>query len=160
MGKKIIRVIAVVLIPVVCLYLLTLLLTPKYVNDIPEGSMIAEYYKSEKNNDVLILGDCEVYENISTVKMWEEYGITSYIRGSSEQLIWQSYYLLEDTLKHETPKVVVLSMLAMSEADAKSRICFEFCHNTFTSELFKISKDIRSCCFCSGTDNHVQMVTH
>ena len=41
MGKKIIRVIAVVLIPVVCLYLLTLLLTPKYVNDIPEGSMIA-----------------------------------------------------------------------------------------------------------------------
>ena len=120
MGKKIIRVIAVVLIPVVCLYLLTLLLTPKYVNDIPEGSMIAEYYKSEKNNDVLILGDCEVYENISTVKMWEEYGITSYIRGSSEQLIWQSYYLLEDTLKHETPKVVVLSMLAMSEADAKS----------------------------------------
>ena len=100
MGKKIIRVIAVVLIPVVCLYLLTLLLTPKYVNDIPEGSMIAEYYKSEKNNDVLILGDCEVYENISTVKMWEEYGITSYIRGSSEQLIWQSYYLLEDTLKH------------------------------------------------------------
>ena len=64
MGKKIIRVIAVVLIPVVCLYLLTLLLTPKYVNDIPEGSMIAEYYKSEKNNDVLILGDCEVYENI------------------------------------------------------------------------------------------------
>ena len=77
MGKKIIRVIAVVLIPVVCLYLLTLLLTPKYVNDIPEGSMIAEYYKSEKNNDVLILGDCEVYENISTVKMWEEYGITS-----------------------------------------------------------------------------------
>ena len=72
MGKKIIRVIAVVLIPVVCLYLLTLLLTPKYVNDIPEGSMIAEYYKSEKNNDVLILGDCEVYENISTVKMWEQ----------------------------------------------------------------------------------------
>ena len=51
MGKKIIRVIAVVLIPVVCLYLLTLLLTPKYVNDIPEGSMIAEYYKSEKNNE-------------------------------------------------------------------------------------------------------------
>lgn len=82
--------------------------------------MIAEYYKSEKNNVCLFLVNCEVYENISTVKMWEEYGITSYIRGSSEQLIWQSYYLLEDTLKHETPKVVVLSMLAMSEADAKS----------------------------------------
>ena len=93
MVKKIIRVLAVVLIPIVCLYLLTLLLTPKYVSDIPEGSMVEEYYDSSKNHDVLFLGDCEVYENISTVKMWEEYGITSYIRGSSEQLIWQSYYL-------------------------------------------------------------------
>ena len=36
----------------------------------------------------------------------------------------------------------------------------QFSHNTFTSELFKISKNIRNCCFCSGTDNHVQMVTH
>lgn len=120
MVKKIIRVLAVVLIPIVCLYLLTLLLTPKYVSDIPEGSMIEEYYDSSKNHDVLFLGDCEVYENISTVKMWEEYGITSYIRGSSEQLIWQSYYLLEDTLKYETPKVVVLNVLAMSQAESKS----------------------------------------
>ena len=120
MVKKIIRVLAVVLIPIVCLYLLTLLLTPKYVSDIPEGSMVEEYYDSSKNHDVLFLGDCEVYENISTVKMWEEYGITSYIRGSSEQLIWQSYYLLEDTLKYETPKVVVLNVLAMSQAEAKS----------------------------------------
>lgn len=120
MKKKIIRILAIVLIPTACLYFLQLLFMPKYVSDINEGSMIEEYYKSSKNHDVLILGDCEVYENISPVTMWEEYGITSYIRGSSEQLIWQSYYLLEDTLKYETPKVVVLNVLAMQQSEAKS----------------------------------------
>lgn len=120
MKKKIIRILAIILIPTACLYFLQLLFMPKYVSDINEGSMIEEYYKSSKNHDVLILGDCEVYENISPVTMWEEYGITSYIRGSSEQLIWQSYYLLEDTLKYETPKVVVLNVLAMQQSEAKS----------------------------------------
>ena len=98
MRKKICTGIAVVIIPIVCLYLLQCLLVPKYASDIKEGAMIKEYYNSEKNHDVLILGDCEVYENISPVTMWENYGISSYIRGSAEQLIWQSYYRLEDTL--------------------------------------------------------------
>ena len=94
LRKKICTGIAVVIIPMVCLYLLQCLLVPKYASDIKEGAMIEEYYNSEKNHDVLILGDCEVYENISPVTMWENYGISSYIRGSAEQLIWQSYYLL------------------------------------------------------------------
>ena len=120
LRKKICTGIAVVIIPIVCLYLLQCLLVPKYASDIKEGAMIKEYYNSEKNHDVLILGDCEVYENISPVTMWENYGISSYIRGSAEQLIWQSYYLLEDTLKYEKPQVVIVNVLAMTESDAKN----------------------------------------
>jgi hypothetical protein len=45
--------------------------------------------------------------------LWEEYGITSFIRGSAQQLIWQSYYLLEETLKYEKPEVVVFNVLSM-----------------------------------------------
>ena len=44
---------------IVCLYLLQCLLVPKYASDIKEGAMIEEYYNSEKNHDVLILGDCK-----------------------------------------------------------------------------------------------------
>lgn len=120
LKKKVCIGCAVVIIPILCLYLLQCLLVPKYVSDIKEGAMIKEYYSSQKKHDVLILGDCEVYENISTVTMWENYGISSYIRGSAEQLIWQSYYLLEDTLKYEKPEVVILNVLAMSESEAKS----------------------------------------
>lgn len=118
MVKKFIRAAAVVLIPIICLAGLQRLLVPKYVENIPEGSMIEEYYKSSKGNDVIFIGDCEVYENISPVTMWEEYGITSYVRGSADQYIWQSYYLLEDTLKYETPKAVVVSILSVRNDEA------------------------------------------
>ncbi|MGN0341375.1 MAG: SGNH/GDSL hydrolase family protein [Roseburia sp.] len=89
------------------------LLVPKYQTGIVEGSMIEEYYQDESDHEVIMIGDCEVYENISTIELWEKYGITSYIRGSAQQLTWQSYYLLEDTLRYETPKVVVFNVLAL-----------------------------------------------
>ncbi|MBQ8399583.1 MAG: hypothetical protein IJX08_06385 [Clostridia bacterium] len=95
------------------LYLVQCLLVPKYQSGVVEGSMIAEYYEEKTDHEVLMIGDCEVYENISTVKLYEEYGITSYIRGSAQQLIWHSYYLLEDTLRYETPEVVVFNVLAL-----------------------------------------------
>lgn len=95
------------------LWFLQRLLMPKYMGQIVEGALIAEYYEETTKHDVIFIGDCEVYENISPITLWEEYGITSYIRGSAQQLIWQSYYLLEETLKIEKPKVVVFNVLAM-----------------------------------------------
>ncbi len=95
------------------LWFLQRLLMPKYMGQIVEGALIAEYYEETTKHDVIFIGDCEVYENISPITLWEEYGITSYIRGSAQQLIWQSYYLLEETLKIEKPKVVVFNVLVM-----------------------------------------------
>lgn len=89
------------------------LVMPKYVDSVVEGRLIAEYYGNEQNNQVLFLGDCEVYENFSPITLWETQGFTSYIRGGPQQLIWQSYYLLEDTLLYETPDVVVFNVLSM-----------------------------------------------
>ena len=95
------------------LWLLQRLLMPKYMGDIVEGALISEYYKETTDHDVVFIGDCEVYENFSPITMWEDYGITSYIRGSAQQLIWQSYYLLEETLEYEKPEVVVFNVLSM-----------------------------------------------
>ena len=103
----------VVVIMVVALFGLQNLLVPKYQTGIVEGSMIEEYYKETSEHEVLFIGDCEVYENFSPITLWENYGITSYMRGSAQQLIWHSYYLLEDTLRYETPKVVVFNVLAL-----------------------------------------------
>ena len=87
MIKRTIKVIAAVLVLVLVLYALQRVLMPKYVSEAVDGRLIAEYYDSAKNHDVVFVGDCEVYENISPVKLWEEYGISSYVRGSPQQLI-------------------------------------------------------------------------
>ena len=105
------------------------LLMPKYATSIFEGSLIAEYYSSEKDHQLLIIGDCEVYENISTITLWKDYGITSFIRGSPQQLMWQSYYLLEDALKYETPETVLFSVYAMKypvpQSEAYNRLTLD-----------------------------------
>lgn len=89
------------------------LVMPKYVDDVIEGGFTKEYYQEKLPHQVLMIGDCELYENFSPITMWKNYGITSYIRGSAQQLTWHSYYLLEDTLKYETPEVVIFSVLAL-----------------------------------------------
>ena len=90
-------------------------LVPKYISASPEGSLTAEYYAdvAEVTHDVLFVGDCEVYETFIPAVLWEEFGVSSYVRGSPQQLTWQSYYLLEDALRYETPKVVVFNVLAL-----------------------------------------------
>lgn len=95
------------------LILLQQLLVPKYMTRTPEGALIGEYYRERGCHDVVFIGDCEVYENFSPVTLWREYGIPSFIRGSPQQTIWQSCYLLEETLRRETPRVVVFNVLAM-----------------------------------------------
>ena len=110
-----------VLILTLCLFLLQELLRPKYGQlNIPEGTLIADYYDDPTHHDVVFIGDCEVYENFSPVTLWEEQGITSFIRGSAQQLIWQSYYLLEETLRYETPEVVVFNVLSMKYGEPQS----------------------------------------
>ncbi len=108
---------------IVALYLFQKILMPKYVDNVVEGNLIKEYYKEEnKEFDVVFIGDCEVYENFSPVTLWKKYGINSYIRGSAEQYIWQSYYLLEDTLKYYKPQVVVFNIqsLQFNESDSEA----------------------------------------
>lgn len=111
------------------LFLLQRLLVPKYVDDVVEGAFIQEYYKEEKGFDVIFVGDCEVYENFSPAVLWNDYGINSYIRGSAEQYIWQSYYILEDTLRYETPKAVIFNVQSLqyekSRSEAYNRMTLE-----------------------------------
>lgn len=120
MIKKLIKVTAAVLVLVLVLYALQRVLVPKYVSEALDGRLIAEYYDSAKKHDVVFIGDCEVYESISPVKLWEAYGISSYVRGSPQQLIWHSYYLMEETLKYEKPKAFVFNVLAMKYGEPQS----------------------------------------
>lgn len=116
----IVAIVCVAAFVIAAVWLLGKLFEPKYMSGVLEGAMTAEYYEETTNHDVIFIGDCEVYENFSPVTMWEEYGITSYIRGSAQQLIWQSYYLLEESFEVDSPKVVVYNVQAMKYSEPQS----------------------------------------
>lgn len=94
---------------------LTPILMPKYLTVSKEGSLTEEYYDAvaETNHDVIFIGDCEIFESFIPAILWEEYGISSYLRGGAQQLAWHSYYMLEDALRYETPKAVVFNVYAL-----------------------------------------------
>lgn len=68
MIKKILKITAFLLAMVLVLFVLQRVLMPKYVSEAVDGRLIAEYYDTAMNHDVVFVGDCEVYENISPVK--------------------------------------------------------------------------------------------
>lgn len=134
--KRIIKIIAIIVFLVLAFIVLNKLLSPKYMDSLIEGSMIAEYYEEEKNHDVIFIGDCEVYANFSPMVMYEQEGITAYVRGTSQQLIWQSYGILKETLKYETPKVVVFNVNSMRYSEPVSEA-----YNRLTLDKMKWSKE-------------------
>lgn len=128
MKKKILISIAALLVLVLILGLLQALVVPKYITN-PEGLLTGEYYADAGGHDVIFVGDCEVYESIVPSVLWEEYGITSYVRGGAQQLVWHSYALLEETFKYESPKAVVFNVYALKydepQSEAYNRMTFD-----------------------------------
>lgn len=119
MKKRILIAVCAILVIAVLLGLLQALLIPKY-RDNPEGALIGEYYDEAGDHDVIFVGDCEVYESFIPAVLWREYGISSYVRGSAQQLAWQSYYLLEETFQYEQPRAVVFNVLALKYGTPQS----------------------------------------
>ncbi len=135
MKKKLICCVCILLATLALLGFSQALLQPKYMTHTLEGALIADYYAEENpSHDVLFIGDCEVYENFTPPTLWEEYGITSYIRGSAQQLAWQSYYLLEETLTYETPKAVVFNVLSLKYGEPQNEA-----YNRMTLDGMKLS---------------------
>ena len=114
------------------------LVRPKYASGVTlEGSMVENWYAHKnEGHQVLFVGDCEVYESFSPVTLFDEFGATSYIRGSAQQLMWQSYHLLHEMLQVETPRAVVLSICSLRYAEPQSEA-----YNRMTLDGMRLSKD-------------------
>lgn len=146
MKKRILISICAILVIVLLLGFLQALVVPKY-RDNPEGALIGEYYAESGGHDVLFVGDCEVYESIVPAVLWEKYGISSYIRGSAQQLAWQSYYLMEESFRYEKPKAVVFNVLALKYGTPQSEA-----FNRMTLDSMKWSKQKINAIRASMTD--------
>ena len=114
------QIIGVLLVFALLFQFLTMLLQPKYMDELVEGSMVSQYYDEFGGHDVIFIGDCEVYANFTPMEMFRSHGVTAYVRGTSQQLIWQSYYLLAETFSYEVPDVVVYNVNAMRYSEPVS----------------------------------------
>lgn len=70
----------------------------------------ANGFLAEKNNtiDVLVVGDSESFSSIIPMKLWEEYGYTSYVCGTSNQNLPESISYVYKFMKNQKPKIVIL----------------------------------------------------
>jgi hypothetical protein len=96
----------------------------------PEAFLLADYFEADTGSDeVVFLGDCEVYEALSPALLWREYGITARVCGTPQQLMWHSYAILEEVLKHSSPRVVVLGVYGLiydePQNEAYNRMVFD-----------------------------------
>lgn len=127
--------------------LISRLLQPKYMTDLEEGSFISQYYREAGNHDVIFLGDCEVYANYSPMELYRDYGITSYIRGTPQQLVWMSYYVAEETFRYETPRVLIFNVNAMRYSEPVNEA-----YNRLTIDQMRWSESKRGIILASITE--------
>lgn len=85
-------------------------LTPKY--DYGIVSMLHLYRQENNTVDVLVIGSSLAYAGVNTNVLWAEYGIAAYDLCSAELPFWGSYFYLEEALKTQKPKVILLDAKA------------------------------------------------
>jgi len=76
----------------------------------------------EKDNtiDAIFLGDSLVYSSVSPMRIWGDYGITTFDCGAAAELTSSSYKHLQAALRSQTPKIVFLEANVLFRDPAKS----------------------------------------
>ncbi len=109
----IIKIMIFLLIGLILLNITTRIFIPKWITskDNRMTYIVKGFYEEPKDSlDVIFMGNSDVYRGISPITMWDEYGIASYNFVSSGQRMWTAYYMLEECLKYQKPKLIVLNI--------------------------------------------------
>lgn len=114
---KIVKELVYIIIFIVSIFLtidvLNRIFIPKWLHssDNMHGYITRGYF-AEKNNslDVVFTGNSDTFRGISPMEIWNDYNITSYNYVSSGQRMWTAYYMLNEALKTQKPKVIMLNI--------------------------------------------------
>lgn len=113
---------------------------PKYY-----GERINSFYNLENNSiDVLFLGGSQMFCTVDAQKLTDEYEISSYDFGASAQRLAITYYYLQEALKYQHPKVVMVEMGAFffeSEFDEQT-LAWNYVPTPLTIEKYYSLKNI------------------
>lgn len=111
MKRNIIKTICFIIFLFIILLVLSNVFKPK--NNGEEHGM--HYYKAngilgEKENtiDIVVVGDSESYRAFIPMKLWKDYGFTTYLCGTPEQRLADSYEFVRKVFKTQKPKIIIL----------------------------------------------------
>ena len=111
MKLKIVKCISFILILLIILLILSYIAIPK--NNLAEFGMEevrANGILGERENsiDVLMVGNSESFTSVIPMKLWKDYGITSYVSGTVGQSLPDSCLIVYKVMKKQKPKIVIL----------------------------------------------------
>jgi hypothetical protein len=108
--KKAFKALMFIIILLIIVNLLSYILVRKDITgDYRSTTTVANFYNEPKNTiEVLFIGSSFISHGISPMTIWDEYGIPSYSLALEWQMPITSHFFLEEALKHQQPKVVVL----------------------------------------------------
>lgn len=88
----------------------------------------AAIYEERRNSlDVIFMGSSHILNAVSPMQLWAEHGIASNNLGQNGQVIPVSYYALQEALRRQKPKVVVLDVYKVVQdtlIDSKANLHF------------------------------------
>ena len=115
--KRILKTVLFLVIFAVLFLLIQRLLMPKWNYPVFQDNVsfsVSSFLLQEKNvDDVIFLGTSHTQNAVSPMMLYEEYGISGFNIGTSAQPVQCAYYLLEQGLKKQKPKVVVFDVSAL-----------------------------------------------
>lgn len=124
---RIIRAICFVLVTYLVLFIIGSLLQPKNKEDYASfRSTQMKYIFDEKEDslDLLVVGHSGVLFGFSPMELYESYGITSYNCARTSLSPKERYDLLNEVLKTQSPKVIILNMDAFFHDTAIGKMAF------------------------------------
>ena len=113
MIKKVLAIIIYCFLFLILLFILSPIFVPKWRDGDNNyiGSSVRGFYNEKKNSlDVLFMGNSDMYRGIIPIELWDKYGIASYAYTSPSQLMWTGYYILQETLMYQHPKIIVYNI--------------------------------------------------
>ncbi len=106
----------------ICLIIVFSIFTNVYSFKFEDGiyGMTAFYEQEDNINDVLFVGSSQMFENVNTQILWDEYGMAAFDLAGSKQPIWNSYYYIKEALKTQNLSLVVLDLYSVLQEEEYS----------------------------------------
>lgn len=117
-GIRLIKIFVFLSIGCCFLYKFQEISLPKYYYDSIDPPAIKDFYHEPENSiDILAFGSSHMLYGFYPMELYKNFGLKAYNLGSSVQPIEASYYLLKESLKSQSPQLVLLDVSSLFYID-------------------------------------------